>query len=52
MQQQLLAGDPGIEVAFAAPDGIYINPETLDPGEENIVAERLEAILSPVAAAR
>jgi hypothetical protein len=52
VQQQLLAGDPPIEVAFAAPDGIHVNPETLDPGEESIVAERLAAILSPVAAAR
>jgi L-seryl-tRNA(Ser) seleniumtransferase len=49
---QLHLGDPGIEVAFAPPDGIYINPETLEPGEEEIVAERLAAILSPVAAAR
>ena len=52
VQQRLLAGDPPIEVAFAAPDGIYVNPETLDPGEEQIVADRLAAILSPVAAAR
>ncbi len=49
---RLHLGDPGIEVAFAPPDGIYINPETLEPGEEEIVAERLAAILSPVAAAR
>lgn len=42
----LLAGEPAIEVAPHGPDAIHVNPQTLVPGEERIIAERLRAILN------
>ncbi|HLK55205.1 MAG TPA: aminotransferase class V-fold PLP-dependent enzyme [Chthonomonadaceae bacterium] len=42
---QLAAGDPIIAVASSGTDGIYLNPMTLEPGEEQIVLERLQAVL-------
>jgi D-glucosaminate-6-phosphate ammonia-lyase len=39
--QQLLKGDPAISVAPADDNGIYLNPMTLQEGEESIVLERL-----------
>jgi L-seryl-tRNA(Ser) seleniumtransferase len=44
-RQRLRDGSPGIEVALAGSDGIYVNPETLEPGEELIVADRLAEVL-------
>ena len=41
----LLAGDPAISVATSAAHGIYLNPMTLEPGEEHIVQQRLIDIL-------
>lgn len=38
-------GDPSIELAPAGTNGIFINPQTLRPGEERIVASRLLRIL-------
>ena len=46
---QLRAGDPIIELS-GAPDGVYVNPQTLQPGEVEQVADALVAILAPVAA--
>jgi len=43
---ELLNGNPAIAVAKAGQDGIYLNPMTLADGEEEIVLERLKAILS------
>lgn len=42
----LLAGEPAIRVGTAGEDAIYLNPETLLPGEETIVAERIETLLT------
>lgn len=41
----LLAGDPAIEVGPVGQDGLYVNPQTLEPGEERLIAERLQTIL-------
>lgn len=41
----LLSGDAAISVAPCGDDGIYLNPMTLEAGEEIIVLERLQAIL-------
>ena len=44
--KSLMAGDPPIAVA-ETPDGsgIWVNPQTLEPGEERVIAQRLEEIL-------
>lgn len=47
----LRAGDPIIEVA-AAPDGIYVNPQTLQPGEIEQIAAALVGLLAPVGSRR
>lgn len=41
----LLDGDPAISVAAAGENSIYLNPMTLEPGQETIVLERLLAVL-------
>lgn len=41
----LLEGDPCIAVAPSGADSFYLNPMTLEPGEEQIVLDRLQAIL-------
>jgi len=41
----LLAGDPVIDVAACGTDSFYLNPMTLEPGEDQIVLRRLEEIL-------
>jgi uncharacterized pyridoxal phosphate-dependent enzyme len=43
---QLLAGDPIISVASSGADSLYLNPMTLEPGEEQIVLERLTQVLA------
>lgn len=43
---ELLAGRPRIAVWPAADDGIYVNPQTMLPGEERQIARRLEEILA------
>ena len=45
----LRSGDPIIEVS-PAPDGVYVNPQTLREGEIEIIIDALVANLSPVAA--
>jgi L-seryl-tRNA(Ser) seleniumtransferase len=46
--QRLLDGDPAIAVAPDGPTGIYLNPYTLQPGEEKIVQQHLVALLQSV----
>jgi hypothetical protein len=46
--QWLLDGDPAIAVAPNGPTSIYLNPYTLQPGEEKIVQEHLIALLQSV----
>ena len=46
--QRLLDGDPAIAVAPDGPTSIYLNPYTLQPGEEKIVQAHLIALLQSV----
>ena len=43
---KLAAGTPSIAVASSGVDAFYLNPMTLEPGEERIVQERLQEILA------
>ena len=43
--QQLQTGDPAIDLAGAGENGVVINGQTLMPGEVEIIAQRLKAIL-------
>ena len=43
--QQLQTGDPAIDIASADENGVVINGQTLMPGEVEIIAQRLKAIL-------
>lgn len=43
---QLENGDPAISLAPSGTSGVYINPQTLQLGEEMIVVERLKEILN------
>jgi L-seryl-tRNA(Ser) seleniumtransferase len=38
---RLRAGEPAISLAPAGDRGVYVNPQTLEPGEERIVARRI-----------
>lgn len=42
---KLLAGDPAVAVAPNGRDSIYLNPYTLNPGEERIVLDQLLGVL-------
>lgn len=45
--ERLLAGDPRIVVALhQTPDSVVINPHMLQPGQEQIVAQRCRAVLT------
>ena len=44
--RRLLAGEPAIALAAAGEHGVFINPQTLQPGEEKIILEQIRAILS------
>lgn len=46
----LRAGSVRIEVGTdpAVPDGIFLNPQTLEPGEDEIVAQRIKAVVAIV----
>lgn len=48
----LRQGDPAIEVYVAGPDGILLNPMTLEEGEELMVIQRLREAVPAIAAAR
>jgi L-seryl-tRNA(Ser) seleniumtransferase len=41
----LRSGSPRIEVSLAGGDGIYVNPQTLEPGQEEIIVDRLTELL-------
>jgi L-seryl-tRNA(Ser) seleniumtransferase len=45
VQGALWSGDPRIAVAIDGDEALLINPETLNPGEEITVAERLVDVL-------
>jgi L-seryl-tRNA(Ser) seleniumtransferase len=44
--RQLYTGEPAISLAPAGSNGVYVNPQTLKPGEEKIIIMRLKQILS------
>ncbi len=44
--RQLLEGRPAISLAPSGQQGLFINPQTLQPGQEGIIIERLKEILS------
>ena len=43
--RQLKEGEPSIEISGAGANGVFINPQTLNEGEENIIVERLKEII-------
>jgi L-seryl-tRNA(Ser) seleniumtransferase len=43
---QLREGEPSIVLAAAGASGVYLNPQTLEPGQEEIIAARLVEILA------
>ncbi len=43
--QRLLDGDPAVALAPAGASGVFVNPQTLQPGQEMIIVERIRAIL-------
>jgi hypothetical protein len=45
----LRAGSPRVEVLRAAGDAFYLAPETLLPGEEAVVTQRLTEVLEATA---
>jgi uncharacterized pyridoxal phosphate-dependent enzyme len=45
--QKLWDGDPRVAVGVVGADAIALNPQTLDPGEYEIVLARLRALLRP-----
>jgi hypothetical protein len=48
VQSVLLEGDPAIAVPVAGDHGIYITPDTIEPGDEKIISERLRQVLQVV----
>jgi uncharacterized pyridoxal phosphate-dependent enzyme len=45
VRDTLLAGTPSISVAVADGGGVFLNPETLQPGEDRIVSDRLIEVI-------
>ncbi len=43
--EHLMAGDPAISLAASGINGIYINPQTLQTGENQIIIHRIKEIL-------
>jgi D-glucosaminate-6-phosphate ammonia-lyase len=43
--ERLMEGDPAVSLAASGSNGVFINPQTLKPGEEKIVVERIQEIL-------
>jgi D-glucosaminate-6-phosphate ammonia-lyase len=43
----LRAGEPSIALAAFGASGVFVNPQTLQPGQERIVVRRLRELLAP-----
>ena len=43
---QLRAGDPSIVLAAAGDSGVFVNPQTLEPGQVQIIVDRIEQIVA------
>lgn len=50
--ERLRVGEPAISLAPAGEHGVYVNPQTLEPGEERIVARRIVEELERATASR
>jgi hypothetical protein len=48
VKSRLLQPDPGIAVGTTS-TGLFVNPQTMMPGQEKIVAQRLREVLLPAA---
>ncbi|MBE0698801.1 MAG: aminotransferase class V-fold PLP-dependent enzyme [Anaerolineaceae bacterium] len=44
---RLMDGEPAVALAPAGANGLFVNPQTLRPGEEKIVIERIKESLKP-----
>jgi hypothetical protein len=44
--KRLRGGEPGIALAAAGASGVFVNPQTLAPGQERIICDRLREIIS------
>jgi L-seryl-tRNA(Ser) seleniumtransferase len=45
---RLYEGNPAVSLAPAGENGLFINPQTLQPGEEKTIVERIKEILRSV----
>ena len=43
--KRLRQGEPSIALAAAGTSGVFVNPQTLQPGEERIICDRLHQII-------
>lgn len=43
--RQLKEGEPSIDIASAGANGVFVNPQTLNDGEERIIAQRLKEVI-------
>ena len=46
--KRLRRGEPSIALAAAGTSGVFVNPQTLQPGQERIVCERLREIIHAI----
>jgi len=44
--KRLRGGEPSIVLAASGAHGVFVNPQTLQPGQERIICERLRAVLA------
>ena len=44
--KRLRQGEPSIALAAAGTSGVFVNPQTLQPGQERIICERLREVLA------
>jgi L-seryl-tRNA(Ser) seleniumtransferase len=44
--KRLRQGEPSIALAAAGTNGVFVNPQTLQPGQERVVCERLRELIS------
>ena len=42
---QLREGEPSIALAGAGSNGVFVNPQTLEPGQERIIVDRMKEII-------
>ena len=43
--ERLMAGDPAVSLAPSGANGVFVNPQTLQPGEEKIVVGRIKILV-------